>query len=572
MLLRAESVVENLKNLMAARTSSTWLASAIIGSIVAHLLLGIGGRVILPRGQPAADLVDVELAPEAPAVEALPEAKLRQEQEAAAAAAAREAPTPASTQPRPSDDGYRGPLDASIDAAPDAAPDARPDARPDAQPKPDARPRPDAAIPVAVADDAGEGSGSGSGSAEAVADTGSGQPVAVAEGGSGSGSGSGQTVAVAAADNGSGSGQTVADNGSGRGQAVAVAADGSGGGSGAPSEITFGSGSSSGSATETAAAVAGAPTTAGTAANLLAYFPKGHVVTALIRFDRLRGTEWAALAEKILRPLPDYQVLFDPQHPPHLADKLDTLVISTPAPRDATATTLVAHTAITRAVLRDALAAQFAWSPAVGGMLGRRAAPPNKDPRVVLAPFRGWFVLTQPANLGAPLLAAATGDLEKLEAAPKLLPPWLDGIRKIEAESGDPRGPALVVTVGGTPKRYTVPDIGLGVTSIMAPARATIAAELVKQGWLVRGNIVFATEADAAEFVTALAQVQQRVSDSTLLKLALKRSHAVNALLGTTVAQSGVRVSYATSISIADARALLAVTAATLSDMYGAKP
>ncbi len=559
MLLRAESVVENLKNLMAARTSRTWLASAIIASVAAHLVLGIGGRVILPRGEPAEDLVDVELAPAAPAVEALPEEKLRQEQEAAAAAAAKdEAPTPASTQPRPADDDYNGPMDASIDAVPDAAPDARPDARP----KPDARSRPDAML-VAIPDDAADGSGSGS--AEAVAESGSGSGSGSAEAVAADGSGSSQPLAVAETGSGSGRGQPLA-------VAVAETGSGTGSGTGVPSDITFGSGSSAGSATETAAAVDGAPTTAGTAANLLAYFPAGHVVTALVRFDRLRGTEWAALAEKILRPLPDYQVLFDPQHPPHLADKLDTLVISTPAPRDATATTLVAHTSITRAVLRDTLAAQFTWSPAKGGMLGRRAAPPNKDPRVVLAPFRGWFVLTQPANLTAPLLAASTGDLEKLEAAPRLLPPWLEGIRKIEAESGDPRGPALVVTIGGSAKRYKLPDVGLGVASIMAPARATIAAELVKQGWLVRGNIVFATEADAAEFVTALAQVQQRVSDSTLLKLALKRSHAVNALLGTTVSQSGVRVSYATSISIADARALLAVTAATLSDMYGAKP
>ena len=44
--------------------------------------------------------------------------------------------------------------------------------------------------------------------------------------------------------------------------------------------------------------------TAGTAANLLAYFPPGHVVTALVRFDRLRGTEWAATG-KVRLCLPD---------------------------------------------------------------------------------------------------------------------------------------------------------------------------------------------------------------------------------------------------------------------------
>ena len=85
-------------------------------------------------------------------------------------------------------------------------------------------------------------------------------------------------------------------------------------------------------------AVDGAPTSAGTAANLLAYFPPGHQITVLIRFDRLRKTEWAEPAAKLFRPMPDYGALFGDRDVP-LADQLDTLVISSPKPRDATATT-----------------------------------------------------------------------------------------------------------------------------------------------------------------------------------------------------------------------------------------
>ncbi len=106
----------------------------------------------------------------------------------------------------------------------------------------------------------------------------------------------------------------------------------------------------------------------------------------------------------------------------------------------------------------------------------------------------------------------------------------------------------------------------------MTPLRVSLAAELVPEGWLVRGNIVFASEADANELVAAIQQVQQRVADSHLLQLALRRSHALHALAGLTVVHEGERVSYATSVSIADARALLAVTAATLADYYGVKP
>ena len=92
------------------------------------------------------------------------------------------------------------------------------------------------------------------------------------------------------------------------------------------------------------------------------------------------------------------------------------------------------------------------------------------------------------------------------------LPPWLDTIRTIEQETveapkpdakpaekpDDKRGPALVLTFTGPGKRYKIPDLlGIGVTSAPSPDRLSLAMELVKQGWLVRGNIVFATEADA---------------------------------------------------------------------------
>jgi hypothetical protein len=42
-----------------------------------------------------------------------------------------------------------------------------------------------------------------------------------------------------------------------------------------------------------------------------------------------------------------------------------------------------------------------------------------------------------------------------------------------------------------------------------------------------------------------------------------------NLVKGLSIQRSGARVSYATSISIADARALLAAMAATLADYFG---
>ena len=87
----------------------------------------------------------------------------------------------------------------------------------------------------------------------------------------------------------------------------------------------------------------------------------------------------------------------------------------------------------------------------------------------------------------------------------------------------------------------------------------------------MRGNIVFAYEADATEFVQTVQEVQTRITDSRILSGLLKKQHALNALTGLSFARAGARVSYATSISIADARALLAAGAATL-DAYFANP
>ncbi|HEY0988194.1 MAG TPA: hypothetical protein VGD80_14115 [Kofleriaceae bacterium] len=322
-----------------------------------------------------------------------------------------------------------------------------------------------------------------------------------------------------------------------------------------------------------APAVDGAPTTAGTAANLLAYLPDGHVVTALIRFDRLRGTEWAAQTERLLRPLPDYRLLFGPRDA-NLTDKLETLVISSPRPRDAAATTLVGRTSLPRGPLRDFLGATspVTWSSSKGGLLGKRTGKlfPN-DRRVFLSPFRGWFLLAQPDDLGA-LTAAARGNPDTVEATGKL-PAWLAGIRKIETETGDPRGPALVVTLALSGKRVALGanDLGLGIPSVPQPERVSLAMELVRQGWLVRGNLRFASDADAAELVAAVQRVQQRIADSRTIQLVIGRPIA-HVIANLAFARNGPRVSYATSVSIADARAILAAAAQQLDRYYGRAP
>jgi len=552
------------------------------------------------------ELVDIEVAPPPPKPEALP-AEVAKPPDQHLAGHEPESLDPANTPP--DQPGWRM-IDAGIDAAPDAAIDARPDARPDAKPdakidaaidaESDAAPAgppdggvPDDAIPpdadapetqdaMTVAGTAGEALDREDAGA-AVAPSGAGndasQVASTAAGSAGS-----QGASADAGD----SSQVALGTGSGSGSGT-----GSGAGSGAGSSAGSGTGSGSSEepALDTAAlaaalaagsavpgatnepAASGEPTTAGTAANLLAYFPEGHVVTALIRFDRLRGTEWAAPTERLLRPLPDYQILFGTRDA-GIADKLETLVISSPRPRDAAATTLVARTTLARAELRRFLGAitPVTWSAAKGGLLGKRTGKlfPG-DQRVFLSPFAGWFLLAQPGDLGT-LTGAAKGSPDAALATAKL-PPWLAGIRKIETETGEPRGPALVVTLGLGGKRVALAgnDLGLGIPSVPTPERVSLAMELVKQGWLVRGNMRFASDTDAAELITSVQRVQQRVADSYLIQRIVGKP-LVHVIANLAFARSGPRVSYATSVSIADARAILAATAQQLDQYFAHVP
>ena len=522
MLLRRRSPVETVTQSALNRpfsTGASWLARALIASALLH---GIVVIAMALRGSPTSahepELVDIEMAPPPPPAEALP-AEVAKPPEVPPAPPHED--VPAATAPDPGDKGELA-ADAGVadarrtDAMADAGVDAPVDAPIDAAP--------DAAL-VASADDGGAGS------------------------------------AALASD--------------ARGESTV---DGIATGSGVPAAIAIGSGSGVPGMIDTPQ-VDGAPTTAGTAANLLAYFPPGHVVTALVRFDRLRGSEWAPLAERVFRPLPDYHALFG-DHDADIADKLDLLVISSPRPRDATATTLVMRTAMSRAAVRDLLAnpkAPITWSAAKGGMFGKRTSKLfANDRRVMLSPWRNWYLLAQPDDLGG-LVAPATGNLDAIETK-GVLPPWLGSIRTIEKESGDDakRGPAVVVTLGNPPVgtapaksgRYKIPDVGLGLTSLPVPDRVSAAMELVAQGWLVRGNIVFANEADAAELIASVQATQQRITDSHLLSALLRRQHALNAIAGLTLQRTGARVSFGTSLSIADARAVFAAVALTLGEYF----
>jgi hypothetical protein len=92
--------------------------------------------------------------------------------------------------------------------------------------------------------------------------------------------------------------------------------------------------------------------------------------------------------------------------------------------------------------------------------------------------------------------------------------------------------------------------------------------ELVKQGWLVRGNMRFGSEKDAIELIAAAEKIKQLVADSRAIQAALGKPLA-RVITNLSFARTGGRVSYTTSISIADARTIMNATAQQLDGYFG---
>ena len=116
-------------------------------------------------------------------------------------------------------------------------------------------------------------------------------------------------------------------------------------------------------------------------------------------------------------------------------------------------------------------------------------------------------------------------------------------------------------------KQEITNDFGLGVSSVQLPLRLSLAMELVKQGWVVRGNIKFSTEAEANAFLATANATKERIMDSRLLKLAVGKP-IVHLIENLSFQSAGTRLSYATSLSIVDSRALLAMAAQQLAAYF----
>ena len=118
-------------------------------------------------------------------------------------------------------------------------------------------------------------------------------------------------------------------------------------------------------------------------------------------------------------------------------------------------------------------------------------------------------------------------------------------------------------------RTFFLTELGLG--SVPTPERISLAGDLVPPGWPVRRHLRFASDAAAAELVTAVQKIQQRVADSYAIRLVLGKPVA-RVIANLAFARNGARVSYATSMSIADARALLTFASLQLDQYFGRAP
>lgn len=330
-------------------------------------------------------------------------------------------------------------------------------------------------------------------------------------------------------------------------------------------------------AASTASRSAGPPGPTGTAADFRPYVPQGDKVTVLLRYDRLRGTPWAKLADAILAPMPDYRAIVGSRNTP-LADLFDTLLISSRNPTDVTATTLVARTRRPPAELRrflDSKDTPVRWRLVRGGVLGKRLASAHKlerDNRVYLIPFADWVVLTRAKFLGLPAreapAAGGPADLDAARGDEASLPDWLRRARSVEVESGLERGPIAVMSVSGIKHtEVDVPQVGL----VPVPVHAALAIEMAKQGFYVRGTLTFNSVERAQAFQRSLEAARGRLLEATWGQLLLKNFHAYHALKGLTMRRRDARVTYATSISIADGKAMMMLAADWARRFYAAQ-
>jgi hypothetical protein len=269
--------------------------------------------------------------------------------------------------------------------------------------------------------------------------------------------------------------------------------------------------------------------------------------------------------------MPDYRAIIGERNT-RLAELFDSLLISTSDPTDVIATNMAGRSARGDEQIRDFLAHPLAdvdWVPARGGALGKRrpsALLSPRDTRVFLMPFTGWTILTKPEHLGL-LVEPRSGALDLHNVPDDELPEWVTQVRKVEAQAGVERGPAVVMSLSGLPDEIRIYDVELP-----GPDRVSLAVSFPDIGMLLQGTFAFSSAERAEAFVTKLEEARTQYLDSRFGRGVLHTFHAFNAVKNLWLSRSGRLVSYGTSISNADGKAMTDKAAEISHNFYSRRP
>ncbi len=312
------------------------------------------------------------------------------------------------------------------------------------------------------------------------------------------------------------------------------------------------------------------------AADLTPYTPAGAKLRIVLRIDRMRASPFVKQLEAILAPMPDYQV-FMVGTKLTLSDAFDVLMIATPDPGDFRATFLAGKTARDDTVLKKELAGakgdRVTWEDVAGGTVGHRAKDENysdeyQDPRVLLLPYPGWILLTQPAHVAKLLAPPDAKTSAKTTKAP--MPKWLAHLSDVTDQTGGvatSAGPIMVLGFSDVGPTIDIPMI----PTLIAPSRGVLAMSLDQGGFAATGWLSFTDEATAKQFAVDAEAARNEALRGMTVRFILRRAHAYTAVEHLRFKQVGTSVAFFTRFNAADSQAILDAASAWSKDWFEAR-
>ena len=178
-----------------------------------------------------------------------------------------------------------------------------------------------------------------------------------------------------------------------------------------------------------------------------------------------------------------------------------------------------------------------------------------RDTRVYLKPNSDTVVLGTVAALGS-AKAPRVGALDEV-VAPENLPAWVSKIEELAQATAAKDAPWAIAHITKIPSVVQIPRS----VSVPGPERVSLYLESEERGFVLRGKAQFSSEARARMFSTGITKAQSDAMGSILTSTLLRQLQAYNAVKGLKLKQAGSTVTFATSLSVADMRAIFSVAA-----------